>query len=77
MTGVRSQIKREAATRRLTTHQQSVLRDFAQLGTIETVAVIRGVQVATVNQTLRRCREKLGVRSSREAAEKAEEGAHG
>lgn len=61
----------------LSAHQLDTLRTYQQLGSIEAVADFRGVQVATVNNTLRICRQKLGVRTSREAAEKAGVGAHG
>lgn len=71
-----AQVRREPG-RHLSAHQLDTLRLYRQLGTIEAVADFRGVQVQTVNNTLRICREKLGVRTSKEAAEKAQVGANG
>ena len=55
--------------RALTAHQLDVLRDYRQLGTIAAVADFRGVQVATINNTLGIVRDKLGVKTTREALE--------
>lgn len=54
-------------TARLTLHQLETLQLYQQLGTVEAVADYRGVQVATIGNTLKICRRKLGVATSREA----------
>ena len=71
-----SEIRRQQAAQ-LTPHQLDTLRTYQQLGTIEAVADFRGVTVDAVNETLRICRRKLGVATSREATEKAGVGARG
>lgn len=58
----------------LTPHQIDTLRLYEQLGTIQAVADFRGVQVDTVGNTLRICRAKLGVATSREAVEAMKRG---
>lgn len=58
----------------MTRHQLEVLRDYRQLGTIVAVADFRGVQVATINNTLGIIRDKLGVATTREALEAVVDG---
>lgn len=70
------EIRRQRTAQHLSAHQLDTLRLYQQLGTIAGVADFRGVQVATINNTLRICRQKLGVTTSREAVEKAEAGAN-
>lgn len=56
-------------SRALTPHQLDVIRTYDQLGTIAAVADFRGTTVANVNNTLGIVRDKLGVKTSKEAAE--------
>lgn len=65
------------ALERLSPHQLDTLRLYQQLGTYQAVADFRGVDVRGVAQTLRRCREKLGVATTAEALAWLQEHPHG
>jgi DNA-binding CsgD family transcriptional regulator len=53
----------------LTAHQLDTLRLYKQLGSYEAVADFRGVQVATIGNTLKIIRQKLDVHTTAEAVE--------